>query len=58
MPIIFGYTGKDSEKIQKYFREVKKFCEKEVPNPPLVQIDSVIGTHTGPGSLYVAFFNK
>ena len=58
MPIKLGYTGRDSEKIEKYLRETKNLWEDKIPSPEFIQIGSVVGTHTGPGALFLAYFSN
>ena len=58
MPLKLGYTGRDSEKIEKYLRETKDLWEDKISSPEFIQIGSVVGTHTGPGALFLAYFRK
>lgn len=58
MPIKLGYTGRDSEKIEKYLRETKNLWKDKIPSPEFIQIGSVVGTHTGPGALFLAYFSN
>lgn len=58
MPIKLGYTGRDSSKIEKYLRETKNLWEDKIHSPEFIQIGSVVGTHTGPGALFLAYFSN
>lgn len=58
MPLKLGYTGRDSEKIEKYLRETKDLWEDKISSPEFIQIGSVVGTHTGPGALFLAYFSN
>ena len=58
MPLKLGYTGRDNEKIEKYLRETKDLWEDKISSPEFIQIGSVVGTHTGPGALFLAYFSK
>lgn len=58
MPIKLGYTGRDSSKIEKYLRETKSLWEDKISSPEFIQIGSVVGTHTGPGALFLSYFSK
>ncbi|MBU5668530.1 DegV family protein [Peptoniphilus sp. MSJ-1] len=56
-PIVIGYTGNDSSKIEKYLQATENIW-KDRANLEYVQIGSVIGTHAGPGALGLAFYKK
>ena len=43
MPLKLGYTGRDSEKIEKYLRETKDLWEDKISSPEFIQIGSVVG---------------
>lgn len=58
MPVKLGYTGRDSSKIEKYLRETKSLWEDKISSPEFIQIGSVVGTHTGPGALFLSYFSK
>jgi len=52
MPLAFAYTG-DEDRLPSLMRKFTHACEKKV-----YSIGSVVGTHAGPGSIAVSFFNK
>lgn len=56
-PIVIGYSGNDSSKIEKYLSATENIW-KENTDLDYVQIGSVIGTHAGPGALGLSFFKK
>lgn len=58
MPLKLGYTGRDSGKIEKYLRETKDLWEDKISSPEFIQIGSVVGTHTGAGALFLAYFSN
>lgn len=58
MSLKLGYTGRESNKIEKYLREVKNLWEDKVHSPEFIQVGSVVGTHAGPGALFLAYFRK
>lgn len=57
-PVLFGYSGKSDDKIKQFIEENKEVWGKELTNPEYVRMGSVIGTHSGPGAVLVAFFKK
>lgn len=57
-PLKLGYTGRDVKQIDKYIRDTKKLWEGKIPSPEFIQIGSVVGTHTGPGALFLSYFCK
>lgn len=58
MPLKLGYTGRESNKIEKYLREVKNLWEDKVHSSEFIQVGSVVGTHAGPGALFLAYFRN
>ena len=44
--------------IEKYLRETKSLWEDKISSPEFIQIGSVVGTHTGPGALFLSYFSK
>lgn len=58
LPILLGYTGLNDACLQKYAQDSKALWECGVQALESTLICSVIGTHTGPGVVAVAFFKK
>ena len=52
MPMMVGYTGNDDSLLHRFLAETADFW-KEAPTG---QIGSVVGTHSGPGAVALAFF--
>jgi len=57
-PIMLGYTGLSDVLLQKYIVDSKKLWEKGTSELRSTPIDSVVGTHAGPGAVAAAFFKK
>ena len=53
-PIILGYTGNESDLLQKYLEA----SDCQWHNHSITDISGVIGTHVGPGAFAVAYFKK
>lgn len=57
-PLLFGYTGLTDEFIKRFIEENSNVWSKAVNEINITLVGSVIGTHTGPGVVAVAFFNN
>ena len=58
MPYAVGYSGTDKRNLQKYLESNQQILESVPHSPIIVQIGSTIGTHAGPGTVFVTFFRK
>lgn len=58
MPVLLGYTGMNSDLLDKYVEDSKELWADSVADIPRSLLCSVIGTHVGPGAVAVAFFKK
>lgn len=58
MPVLLGYTGLNSDLLDKYVEDSRSLWEDAVDEIPKNLLCSVIGTHVGPGAVAVAFFKK
>ncbi len=54
-PILFGHTGKTSEDIEEYIEETKDIFGN---NGRITEVGSVVGAHSGPDAIAVAFFEE
>ena len=57
-PLLLGYTGISDALLQKYIQDSSALWAGHSDSLEIAQVDSVIGTHTGPGTIAVAFFKK
>ena len=57
-PIILGYSGLSDSYIKKYVEDSRDIWQDKADSLDYTLICSVIGTHTGPGVVAVAFFKK
>ena len=57
-PIILGYSGLSDSYLKKYVEDSRDIWQDKVDSLASTLICSVIGTHTGPGVVAVAFFKK
>ena len=57
-PIILGYSGLSDSYLKKYVEDSRDIWQDKVDSLDSTLICSVIGTHTGPGVVAVAFFKK
>ncbi len=55
-PLLLGYTGISDALLQKYIRDSAALWEDCRDSLPVAMVGSVVGTHTGPGAVAVAFF--
>lgn len=56
LPVMLGYTGLSDALLQKYIQDSAALWEGHVEKLPVSIVDSVVGTHVGPGAVAVAFF--
>ena len=57
-PVLLGWSGLQDSLLQKYIEDSRGLWGNEVNHLHTAQISSVIGVHTGPGTIAVAFFRK
>ena len=57
-PIILGYSGLSDSYLKKYVEDSRDIWQSKADSLDSTLICSVIGTHTGPGVVAVAFFKK
>lgn len=57
-PVLQGYTGLNSDLLEKYLADSAPLWEGHPETQRIVPICSVIGTHVGPGAYATAFFMK
>ena len=57
-PIILGYSGLSDSYLKKYVEDSRDIWQDKADSLDSTPICSVIGTHTGPGVVAVAFFKK
>ncbi len=58
MPVLLGYTGLDDTLLKKYIKDSSALWEESIDELRQTTIGGVIGTHTGPGAIAVAYFAK
>ena len=58
LPILLGYTGLTDVFLKKYVEDSRALWENGVDGLESTLIGGVIGTHTGPGAIAVAFFRR
>ena len=58
LPILLGYSGLSNVYLQKYVEDSRAIWEQGTKSLEATLISGVIGTHTGPGVVAVAFFKK
>ena len=58
LPILLGYTGLSDAFLRKYVDDSRALWEHGTDSLDEALISGVIGTHTGPGAVAVAFFRK
>lgn len=58
LPVLLGYSGTSDELLNKYVMENRASWEEHGQPPDAALLCSVIGTHTGPGVVGVAYFRK
>lgn len=57
-PVLLGYTGLSDALLQSYIADSKQLWASGTQALRCTMIGSVIGTHTGPGTVGVAFFKQ
>lgn len=57
-PVLLGYTGTSDTLLRKYIQDSAVLWEGKVEQLRWESVSSVVGTHTGPGAIAVAFFAK
>ena len=58
LPVLLGYSGLSDACLQKYVEDSRTLWQGQIDKLESTLICSVIGTHTGPGVVAVAFFHK
>lgn len=58
LPVLLGYSGTSDALLRKYVEENRVHWEESGREPEGALLCSVIGTHTGPGVVGVAYFRK
>ena len=56
-PLMLGFTGLTDNLLKKYIADSADLWQGNVENLPVSVVGSVVGTHTGPGAVAVAFFS-
>jgi len=56
MPVLFGYTGKDSMPVQRYLSESTSLWKEKLDEIAYYIVGSVVGTHAGPGAFAAGYF--
>ena len=56
MPLLLGYTGLNDALLQKYIYDSEALWQGHGETLHSTLVGSVVGTHTGPGAVAVAFF--
>ena len=57
-PTLLGYTGTTEKLLERYIDTSSELWREHVKTIRYTSIGSVIGTHTGPNAIVVAFFRK
>ena len=57
-PVLFGYTGLSDTSVCNFKDYSKSVWNERIVNVSYLLVGSVIGTHTGPGAIAIAFFRK
>ncbi len=57
-PIRLGYAGLDDSLLQSFIQDSGELWEKQVEGVGVSPIGATIGTHVGPGTVAVAFFEE
>lgn len=58
LPILLGYSGLSDVCLRKYVEDSRSLWQEHAETLASTRICSVVGTHTGPGVVAVAFFRK
>ena len=56
-PLLLGYTGLSDRLLQKYIADSAGLWAEYRSDLPVRAVESVVGTHAGPGAVAVAFFS-
>jgi len=56
-PLLLGYTGMNDSLLKKYIADSGYLWEGRMDRLPQTAVGAVVGTHTGPGAVAVAFFS-
>lgn len=57
-PVLLGYSGISDALLQKYIEDSRYIWEENLKEVRYTSVGSVIGTHSGPGAVVVAFFKN
>ncbi len=57
-PVLLGYSGISDALLLKYIEDSRHIWEGNLPEVRYTSVGSVIGTHSGPGAVVVAFYKK
>ena len=57
-PLLLGYTGLSNLTLLKYIEDSAHIWKNSIDELRTVMVGSIIGTHTGPGGIAIAFFKK
>ena len=57
-PVLLGYSGISNALLLKYIEDSRYIWEGNLEEVRYTSVGSVIGTHSGPGAVVVAFFRK
>ena len=58
LPLLLGYSGLSDVCLRKYVEDSRSLWQGHAETLASTRICSVVGTHTGPGVVAVAFFRK
>ncbi len=58
MPFALAYSGLSDKLLQKYIQDSRNLWEGMVDGLPIYTAGATIGTHTGPGAISLAYFEK
>ena len=57
-PVLIGYNGFTNELLDNYIKESGNFWGENITKIRYVNVGSVVGTHSGPNAIIIAFFKK
>lgn len=57
-PILLGWAGMQDNLLRKYIEDSRSLWGDSAEDLATTQMSSIIGTHTGPGTIAAAFFKK
>ncbi len=58
LPVAVAYSGLEHIKLDHYIEDSRAIWENILDDIPMSQLGSTIGTHSGPGTIVVAYFMK